>query len=102
MRAHGFHDGPNLRARRFIVCGGVGGGAEDSRECVEHSSSALFADDFHDVIDFFPSDWGGPLKLDHAGEVLPVRVFWPVQHCLIEVFTRVLGEHNEGENGSKV
>jgi hypothetical protein len=25
-----------------------------------------------------------------------------VQHGLIEVFTRVLGEHNEGENGSKV
>ncbi len=102
MWAHGFHDGPNFWAGRFVVWRGIGGGAEDSRECVEHFSSALFADDFHDVIDFFSGDWGGPLEFDHAGEVLPVGVFRPVQHGLFEVFTRVAGENDEGENGSEV
>ncbi len=102
VRAHGFHDGADFWAGDFFVGGGVGGGSEDASEGVEDATTALFADDFHDVVDLFSSDGRDPFELGHSGEVLPVGIFGPVDHGFFDVFTGVFGEDDEGEDGSEV
>jgi hypothetical protein len=102
VRAHRFHDGADFWAGDFFVSGGVGGGSKDTGEGVEDASSALFADDFHDVVDLLSGDGRDPFELGHSGEVLPVGILGPVDHGVFDVFAGVFGEDDEGEDGSEV